>query len=481
MSRLRSHLKPRLVLALFALVLSASLISLASTATKTSASPSEVGTPDQQASVRTSREVATLPLRSSCTVVPDKELFITDISVVDDCVRTTWGPCISSKNPPQPATQGAWTFGTRMASLAGTTNAATLSTFTLNWLNHWLANQTINGDPVAARPNIQTLVINPWLAASGGTTLDMKKAPFRLLAIVARLDLRENAGYSGGSSAGEGRFVYNLLDANGNTTQFLAIFEYGLDAADCTAVIQWANTWHGLGAYAFGPGYNAALQAVTDSFATIGASPGKPNGSAINQVRTDEIQLVLPSQPWELREFKLSAKSVSVPAPLVEVTVAQTPASSPTHNLQNTTAISTYINSNTAAILANNYVVPLLWSGAPFRAGASPNLLNLGWDGPAPSACGSIADPNARAIFAVNTCNGCHGTAETGTTFKQVEPRNAGTASALSGFLTGTSKTDICGIPHNFNDIDRRRVDLCQLLNKTCAEVDSEPVVSFVH
>ena len=477
MSRLRSHLNLRVVLALFVIVLGVSLISLASSVTPAFTRP-EIGTDAQQRSVRTSREISTMPLRTSCTVIPDKELFITDVSVVDDCLRTTWGPCLSPGIPPAPATQGAWTFGARMASLAGTNNAATLSTFTLNWLKNWTTNQTINSDPVPARPSIQTQVINPWLAASGGTTLDMKKAPFRLLAIVARLDLRENVGYSGGASAGEGRFIYNLLDANGNTTEFLVIFEYGLDAADCATVLKWANTWHSLGGHAFGPNYNAALQSVTDLFANIGSSPGKPNGSAINQVRTNEIQL---ARPWELREFKLNAKVPAVPSPLTEVTVAQTPASSPTHNLQNTPAISTYINGNTPAILANNYVVPLIWSGSPFRAGASPNLLNLGWDGPAPPVCGSITDLNARAIFSVNTCNGCHGTAETGTFFKQVEPRNAGTASVLSGFLTGISQTDICGITHNFNDIDRRRVDLCQLLDKTCSQIDSEPVVSFVH
>ena len=178
-----------------------------------------------------------------------------------------------------------------MASLAGTTNAAALSTFTLNWLHTWSTTQTINSDVVLARTSIQTLVINPWLTASGGTTLDMTKAPFRLLAIVARLDLRQNAGYSGGTSAGEGRFIYNVLDGSGNPTSFMVIFEYGLDAADCVAVQNWADDWHGLGGHTFGPDYNAALQTVTDRFATIGASPGKPNGSAINQVRSDEIAL----------------------------------------------------------------------------------------------------------------------------------------------------------------------------------------------
>ncbi|HEY3567081.1 MAG TPA: hypothetical protein VGP73_04035, partial [Thermoanaerobaculia bacterium] len=122
MSRLRSHLSPRIVLALFVIVLGTSLIAFASV-TRT-----ELGTPEQQAAVRTSRDVSGLPLQSSCTVVPQKELFVTDVSVVDDCLRTTWGPCISSGVVPAPATQGAWTFGARMQSLAGTTDPATLST-----------------------------------------------------------------------------------------------------------------------------------------------------------------------------------------------------------------------------------------------------------------------------------------------------------------------------------------------------------------
>ncbi|HEX4959457.1 MAG TPA: hypothetical protein VF173_01365 [Thermoanaerobaculia bacterium] len=475
MSHLRSHLSPRIVLALFVVVLGGSLLTLGAAGV----SRTELGTADQQAAVRTSRDVTTLPIRSTCTVVPEKELFVTDLSVVEDCLRTTWGPCVGIS--PAPATQGAWTFGTRMASVAGTTDPATLSTFTLNWLHSWSNNQTINGDLVPARPNIQSVVIDPWLAASGGKILDMKKAPFRLLAIVARLDLRQNAGYSGGTSAGEGRFVYGLIDANGNPLQFLVIFEYGLDAANCTAVLAWANLWHGLGSNAFGPAYNAALQGVTDRFATIGASPGKPNGSAINQVRSDEVQLVLPgSTLWELREFKpipnLTLPAGSI-APLTQNTVAQTPARS----LNQTTAISTFVNTNAAAILANNYVVPLSWNGAPFRGGAAPNHLELGWDGPLP-VCSTITNPNARFSFSVNTCSGCHGLPETGTTFKQVEPRAAGAVSTLSGFLTGINGVpDFCGISHNFNDIDRRRVDLCQLLGKTCTQVNSEPVISFVH
>jgi hypothetical protein len=472
MSRIRSSLTQKTGAVLTLLVLGSALLAFAATSpTAKTAAPTELGTPTERQAVRTSRETALLPIRSSCTVKPGKELFITDVSVVDDCIRTTWtGSCLTSVATP--ATRGAWTLGKLLEGIFGTTNPTTLSTRTISWLNQWATLKTINGDPVPARPTVQSTIIDPWLAASGGTTLDMKKAPFRLLAIVARLDLRQNSGYSLGRTAGEGRFVFGLVDEFGGGTNFLLILEYGLDAEDCNAVLDWANAWHGLGAYSFGPGYNAALQAVTDRFTAIGASPGKPNGSAINQVRTNDFVLDF---PWELREFHLDPNVRSLLKPLVLATVAQTPASS----LQGTTAISTYVNANEPAILAHQHVVPLTWGGSPFLGGAAPHSLDLGWDGPSPQ-CTSITNPQARHAFSLDTCSGCHGQ-ETGVFFKHVEPRSFGSASTLSTFLTGGSATDLCGQTHSFGDINRRRVDLCQLLEKSCLEVDAEPAITFVH
>lgn len=63
MSRLRSHLNPRIVLALFVIVLGVSLISLASSVTPAATVRPEIGTDAQQRSVRTSREISTMPLR----------------------------------------------------------------------------------------------------------------------------------------------------------------------------------------------------------------------------------------------------------------------------------------------------------------------------------------------------------------------------------------------------------------------------------
>jgi len=448
------------------------------------------------------RDPALLEPIPSCTVNTAKELFITDLSVVEDCVRTTWtGVC---PIPVAPATRGAWTFGKLVEGLAGTTNASKLNGFVRRWLNQWNRDITVNSDTVPQRPNIQTLVIDPWEAASGSTTLDMTKAPLRLLAIVFRFDLRDaSGGYSGANTAGEARFVFGVLNAAGNPTSFTVIFEYGLDVSQCSDIQNWAQAVHGLGSLPFGDDYNAALQSITDQFTAIGASPNKIAGSAINQVRTDEIAL---SSPWELREFKLKETTIVIKDPvpveqasaqsttgftldgkqaccsttttridLAQTTVAQTPAQA--HLGQQ--IIADYINTNEAAILANNYTVPLTFNATPFRGAATRHSLNVGWDGPG-SACSSINNNEARFNFSLNTCSGCHGQ-ETGTFFLHVNNRFAGNASTLSNFLTGGSATDRCGLSHNFGDLERRRLDLCTLLTETCTQIEAEEPANFVH
>ena len=436
----------------------------------------EDGTPKEQEEVRTSRDVALLPLKSSCSVKPEKELFINNVLVVDDCYRTTWTGICPLVSPP--ATRGAWTFGRLAEGIFGTTDPDVLSDQVKLWLDQAALPNTVNGQPTQARTEFANLKAN-WPRVPGtNDRLDMKKAPMRLLAIVARLDLRQNAGYSGGSTAGEGRFVFGVLGPDGSSKQFLVILEYGLDAQDCEYIQDWAEAWHSLGWIAFGPDYNAALQQITDDFAAIGVSAGKPNGSALNQLRTNEINVASGQQePWELREFRLQAGASGV-APLVQTIVAQTPANAHQHQ----PVLADYVNANEQDILDNSYIVPLLYGNPlqPFRAAASKNPFNnFDWDGPQPP-CTSIFDSTARHLFSLNTCNGCHG-GETDTVFKHVEPRSTGLPSQLSGFLTGASTTDMCGQAHKFGDIERRRVDLCQLLAKTCSEIDSEPAVTFVH
>src|SRR5262245_42787301 len=152
-------------------------------------------------SVRTSRDASLIPFdKAACTVDPARELVITDVSVVDDCFRTTWfGAC---PPPALPATRGAWTFGKLVEGIFGTVNPVILDGEVRRWLNEWKIVKVVNGEVVPARPSVQNLVIKPWEVASGGVQLDMRRAPFRLLAIVARLDLRQPPGSPFGTTAG---------------------------------------------------------------------------------------------------------------------------------------------------------------------------------------------------------------------------------------------------------------------------------------
>jgi hypothetical protein len=185
----------------------------------------------------------------------DKELMIRDLAVVEDSTRTTG--------------TGVWTFGHLMQRLAGSPDPAVVSSFTMDWLNTWMVDQSGDqvpgGQPfpetVRARPSIKTVIIDPWRSASGcaptgACTLDMTKAPFRLLAIVNRVDLRQIStdcspyGCEFGNTAansGEGRFVFGALNNFGSPLLFTVIFEFKLPGFDGFDAQQWARRWHELG------------------------------------------------------------------------------------------------------------------------------------------------------------------------------------------------------------------------------------------
>lgn len=133
-----------------------------------------------------------------------------------------------------------------MEQMAGDNDPAEL---TLRWLETWEQDQHVNGGTIPARTEIRQQVIDPWLQASGGDALDLSKAPFKLLAIVNRIDLREHDRRRV-ATAGEGRFVFGLLDSEGQPlppiagTQpggFLVIFEYEMLADNMDLLHGWMS------------------------------------------------------------------------------------------------------------------------------------------------------------------------------------------------------------------------------------------------
>jgi hypothetical protein len=395
----------------------------------------------------------------------DREIVVRDLSVVEDPCRTTWNPSGGC----DPATVGVWTFGHLMIQMAGTTPPAQ---FAAEWIHTFEVNQLVNGFPVPKRTNVRAALIDPWLVASGckagdkivdkgSCALDLKKAPFRLLAIVNRVDLAGPA--YGVDNPGEARFVFGMLNLGngkggklgdgkpaadpspapllaaatpeeldlvgvdepneqlqGSALKGTVILEYRIPQSQ--KQVEWTQRWHDLSSIPLGvPEFNAKLQQITDIFSLQGADSSRPNlGSSIGQVRTNEISLG--NGDWELREFSLQDVGLGVNASaLRNTTTAQTPDDS-----QNgATPLDAWMIANEPDIINVDHVVPTGFlggvsheSGAVFGTSAVPAL-----------------DPHARHHFAVQMCNGCHNDEIQDTGFTHIGTRGLGSVAPLSPFL----------------------------------------------
>ena len=354
---------------------------------------------------------------TACTVKPRRELEIRDVSVVDDPVRTGPG--------------GAWTFGKLMEDMAPTPADAPAMVEAM--LSSFLRQQTVNGFTLPPRSGAQQ-VLDSLRGPDG--KLDLSRQAFRLLAIANRIDLNDVSA----STAGEGRFVFGFAPF-GQFLQATLIIEYSIPAASQVEILDLANAWHALRALPFpSEEYNAALQKVTERFTARNAAPGRTNGSALGQIRTNDFFTF--GGAWEFREFHLDATSGTlVPAP-----VAQTPDRS----FNFSERLGRYVLANEPAILAEKHTVPLIFEGAPFQGGNVDASDFFTWQVPGVS-------PETRHRFARNTCNGCHTQEETGAAFFQVNPRFPFQEAQLSGFLLGADVTDSqAGVIHHFNELDRR-------------------------
>ncbi|XXT23891.1 LamG-like jellyroll fold domain-containing protein [Sorangium sp. So ce429] len=371
---------------------------------------------------------------TGCFVRTGREIFVKHLSVVEDPIRTTFdGPAGDPRT-------GAWTFARLMEDMAPTPADAPAMVEQL--FSTWLTDQVVNGFTVPARPTIQQVVLDEWPRSPDGS-LDLRQAPLMLLGIVNRIDVRNLAD----GHAGEGRFVFGVF-SQGFAQQFTLILEYKLPASTEADVLDWANAWHALGSLPFpSEQYNAALQEITTRFAGRNAAPGKPNGSSLGQLRTNEIAL---AGPWELREFVLSPETGFLRPETVKLT--------PDLSFDETATIAAFVNQNEAAIIAEQHTVPDTFQGAPFLGGSSLNNLTA-WTAP------GIVNNEARHKFSLNTCNGCHGAAETGTPFLHVNVRAPGNEGTLSGFMTGIQIADpVTGELRNLNDLARRNLDLKALV-----------------
>ena len=443
--------------------------------------------------------IALAPAAPAAPVVDsERALMIRDLSVIADPSRT-FDPCDTDLDGLTGNPNGAWSFKTLMTDMANPlATGVPLDLFVQQWLMGWAQNfdplhegsatgdWIINDDVVPHREaGLIASIVDPWPKTSAGT-LDMDQAPFRLLAIVNRVDLRDAVGYgSSTASAGELRFVFGLLDMDTCTPdRMTAIFEYTVHANTCPDVINYAQEWEDLDLlhppFPASPGYLAHLQSITDPVTNAGAAPLEPNGSSIGQVRTSEVVM---GSPWEMREFTL--QPIPFGAPVQNVlrmdTTKQTPDRQFTADAALHPILESFINSNLGDICDSKHTVPDTFSGMPFMAGRADFFPNSHFWAPgiAGFPSGGCTNDDIRFNFSVNTCSGCHGADAIDPGFDppfyHVDPTSPGTAPVvLSRFLTGTGASPIPdpspigGIGRDFADLDRRAVDLQDLLATGC-------------
>lgn len=337
-----------------------------------------------------------------------------------------------------------WSFRTRIEELAG--DKASASSVARSWLEQWKTVTVVGPDraPVTPRPGVGVL-LDPWVGRSGASLAD---APFRLVAIVNRPDLRhQDDGCTGGG--GELRFVYTATDPSGKAIPMTAIVEIPYPSTRTPR--EWIDAWHALATKPFGAEYNDALATLTTEI-TKGSKP------ETWLVRTNEIAFGEPDRlPWELREFALQTDAYATKR-LVQVPIATTPRI----ELDRSASLDSWAKENEARIKDGSYVLP-----GGFQAGAAPiESSSFRWSS-------QKLDPELRAALSMATCNGCHGgerSGETSLPFQHIAAADQRTQYYGSSTDGETRLSRYLNDPSgNEDELSRREESMARALCGTCA------------
>lgn len=438
---------------------------------------------------------------------PDKVLFVRDVSVVDNPTRTV-DPC---KSTSEADANRHWTFGYLLKQMAAK-SGMTANDFAASWLYRWQITSLVWATPAPGAipfnpsttlnevidpeitsfpgPNgeesVPAVIMYRWRKASclqaagrdiadpaadticppdrvNATPLAMNKAPFRLLAIVNRPDLRK-VRYFGEGNAGELRFVFQILnpmirdedgsgacaglgtpggDAVGENQ--LVILEYAAHKADPKA---YGRQWEALNTLALDSStYREKLQAITDGIVNSGAAPSNVNQSALIRIRTNTTN---DNAVWFLREFMIATNRGLEP-----VEVKQTPLNELNDHLNpnpsQNPVLYNWANANQTAILNQTHLLPSMYQGQRLRGLKGVNLQHNTW-----WQMLGVSNNEVRHKLSLNTCSGCHGLEtgagnanNTGNQFAMVLPRHYRERSAISSFITGVGKD---GQPYQVTD-----------------------------
>lgn len=426
----------------------------------------------------------------------ENSLFITDIDVVEDPVRT------STNNV---NVLGEYTLGHMLKNIINTPiTGISVKNFIKSWLDTWAFDQTINGNTLIGRVDVNNELADIWLKAAfslSNTTPPISQsdmwdqvnendlllaAPFKLTAIVNRIDLRGNFSYNNNlNNAGETRFIFTFIDkANKKSiTGFNGIpmhqfpipsSDYqsqGLDWKGCNIILEYSNVqknmcdlqlfakqWYDLSTLNRNTtNYRDALAAIVNTVTSANSNNNSANKTALARIRTNEKMFShfsignpfysgdwTPSI-WELRQFEIGTDHLFQP-----VSVTNTPADLPS----NTTINANFpeLNFRESKNLTNvseqiiDPVISWVMSSPVIRERVKRGNFNIPQNLLASSAllrqqlaeyydfdltANNVAGVSSydlkeiRHQISLNRCQGCHG-GETQTEFTQVRPMPIG-------------------------------------------------------
>lgn len=268
--------------------------------------------------------------------------------------------------------------------------------FVLAWLASFAEEGRVNQYAVPPRPGVNERLTCPWLrrtpanqcdeacSACAARTLDLARAPFRLIGLSNRLDFRETKDWGG---AGESRALFALVDGAGDdpaaAPQAMTVaFEFRNPIGGGRDARYWAERWHALGRFETGaPAYVEALVALYRDIVERTDDPVASEGSWLHQLRTNENVL---GPTWDYREFKLK-----------DGRLALWPTErTPDRSLNGTDRLARFVLVNRDDVLRSRYDLPANLTGGFARADGRWSLPGV--------------DEALRHEFARETCDGCH-------------------------------------------------------------------------
>jgi hypothetical protein len=354
-----------------------------------------------------------------------RDLIVLDPSIVD-------GSLAARDDADAP-----FSFRAQMEWLAGASRDP--FDFTRSWLLAWENTSEVGPAlaPVTPRPAVRRLLVDAWFEASGvpssntelaaysdapsGAADDVanpapasdapspdtgygppppssappswEHAPFRLLAIVNRVDLASDAcsGYPG-----ELRYVYAAVDPlTSQPLDVTVIVEVPYPTTRTAA--EWAQLWRELAALPDAAYVQGLAQLVREVRAD--ADPLRV------RLRSNEVAFSNPAEPaWEMREFQLQVQGDALE--LAQVPLEFTPRAD-----ADPAALSAYVLEHAEEIEGAGARLP-----DELRAGAaSIDAANFSWP-----VLG--VSERLRRAFSVQTCNGCHGGDTAALPFRHIGP-----------------------------------------------------------